>query len=648
MGAAASSASPAAAESEPLTAPPAPSALTSVSAGSAMDDVFEDADGTRTIAITKEAGAPLGLELVDGGSAIPFASLLLGSRPPFVAIESVAPQSAAHGRLEVGMEIVQVNGVNAASAAQCADVIRASGGTIHVKVRVATTASAVDHATKYAMDAGGGTDTGTSLLHGRGGMNLRQLLLLGIVACGVLALGVANALSASSAYKATLTHEQTQREAREWQKRAKVKMAQLEQGKEAQQALAAQAQQLQRKIFALSQANASASTQAVQALASLRAQHANVTAQRKAWRRAKQESEMELRRAKKAQSTMLSTLSAERKKAKDALAKLDAARAEAREGVKKERALIQSMRLRMRLRLAEVSAEIESLAGSSAAAPDESLGGGGGGGGVGVTLASAFSSALSSGGMGAGLSPLSMAERRAVARTQPAGKAIGPSSRSSVRATATSTATPPPCCTDASPDGGGRKPSLCMRYAGAGACDGAKNSNAKEQCPAACGACLICTNHPMYDSYTSGELHGIRKAAAERLARRSQRLASKGALFSGGGGGGGGGGDLQTAAADDANLPDAPPFPLPSAQCGRLNSSAVPAAHRVEPFASVRDATRVARLVGDGLIATSCVGHGWDYLVTRSIANHYPRGDVSAFFDREARNMCPFLRWDGE
>ena len=37
---------------------------------------------------------------------------------------------------------------------------------------------------------------------------------------------------------------------------------------------------------------------------------------------------------------------------------------------------------------------------------------------------------------------------------------------------------------------------------------------------------------------------------------------------------------------------------------------------------------------------------GWDYLVTRSIANHYPRGDVSAFFDKEAKGMCPFLRWD--
>ena len=37
---------------------------------------------------------------------------------------------------------------------------------------------------------------------------------------------------------------------------------------------------------------------------------------------------------------------------------------------------------------------------------------------------------------------------------------------------------------------------------------------------------------------------------------------------------------------------------------------------------------------------------GWDYLVTRSIANNYPRGDLIVYFNREAKNMCPFLRWD--
>ena len=181
---------------------------------------------------------------------------------------------------------------------------------------------------------------------------------------------------------------------------------------------------------------------------------------------------------------------------------------------------------------------------------------------------------------------------------------------------------PPQCCTDPSPDGAGRKPALCMRFAGAGACDGSKNADAKRQCPAACGACTVCRGHPMYETYApGGELYQVRQAAAEKLARRSQRLHLKGVTPPGGGGGkggggggrGGGGGDGGgglLAASDHPDATDAPPFAVPRPMCGRLNSSVVPPSHAVQPFASVRDATRVSGLVGSGVVATSCVGRG--------------------------------------
>ena len=84
---------------------------------------------------------------------------------------------------------------------------------------------------------------------------------------------------------------------------------------------------------------------------------------------------------------------------------------------------------------------------------------------------------------------------------------------------------------------------------------------------------------------------------------------------------------------------DAPPFPIPSPSCGALTSPLIAPETAVKPFASVREATRVAGLMGEGLVATSCVGKGWDYLVTRSIAHHYPRGDVSSFFAKEAVSL---------
>ena len=285
--------------------------------------IAPSADGTATVRIAKEAGAPLGVHLEDAGSSLPFVGALLGQPPPFVAVASVTPESAAFGLLRSGMAILAINGVDTTNAAQAADIIRASGGTLSVRVRTQQ-ASGGD---------GGGGGRGDSSVSTSGGYGYessvsgassydqaaaaanspRGRLLIALVVCGILALGGMNAWSARSAYTATVEHERTQREAKEWQRRAKVKMAQLEHGREAQKTLAKEAGELQKKIAALSHANASASSQALAALASLRAQHANVTAQRKAWRRKQHESENMLKRARSEQSSMTSELQSARK-----------------------------------------------------------------------------------------------------------------------------------------------------------------------------------------------------------------------------------------------------------------------------------------------------------------------------------------------
>ena len=83
----------------------------------------------------------------------------------------------------------------------------------------------------------------------------------------------------------------------------------------------------------------------------------------------------------------------------------------------------------------------------------------------------------------------------------------------------------PACCTSDSPDGQGRNPALCMRFAGQGACggDAQRQAAAKKQCPAACGGCTICAGHPLYESYTKGELYRVRQASARRAGKKVER-----------------------------------------------------------------------------------------------------------------------------
>ena len=81
----------------------------------------------------------------------------------------------------------------------------------------------------------------------------------------------------------------------------------------------------------------------------------------------------------------------------------------------------------------------------------------------------------------------------------------------------------PPCCTEPSPDGDGRKPALCMRFAPTGGCDLTRNAHAMRNCPAACGACRVCEGHRMYAAYAlGGELYLIRQKAAQRKQQREQ------------------------------------------------------------------------------------------------------------------------------
>ena len=106
-------------------------------------------------------------------------------------------------------------------------------------------------------------------------------------------------------------------------------------------------------------------------------------------------------------------------------------------------------------------------------------------------------------------------------------KAVGSEASSSPRATSSP---PPPCCTDPSPDGKGRNPTLCMRFAPTGGCDLTRNALAYKQCPAACGACSICTGHPMHAAYSrGGELWNTRQRAEQRAAMKRPAKSAKAA-----------------------------------------------------------------------------------------------------------------------
>ena len=77
--------------------------------------------------------------------------------------------------------------------------------------------------------------------------------------------------------------------------------------------------------------------------------------------------------------------------------------------------------------------------------------------------------------------------------------------------------------------------------------------------------------------------------------------------------------------------------------CPSLESAAAPA---TPLFSSLLAATAIDGLIGNGLVATSCVPQGWAYAFTRSTAGSYPRGSLSAFFRKEQTVAnCPYLNW---
>ena len=78
--------------------------------------------------------------------------------------------------------------------------------------------------------------------------------------------------------------------------------------------------------------------------------------------------------------------------------------------------------------------------------------------------------------------------------------------------------------------------------------------------------------------------------------------------------------------------------------CPSLASTLHPA---TPPFESLSAAAFTKDLLGDGLVATSCVPKRWNYLFTRSTSGNYPRGTLSTFFKREQSVAnCPYGGWD--
>ena len=174
----------------------------------------------------------------------------------------------------------------------------------------------------------------------------------------------------------------------------------------------------------------------------------------------------------------------------------------------------------------------------------------------------------------------------------------------------------PPCCEAAVPEA---HPTRCFGYGYKNQC---RPVHAK-YCPVGCGHCRVfpdCPSHPAFATYE--RVRGLYlqreqdyqervKAAADPKAREAlaaQRAAEQEKHR-----------EIRMMRSDRVNdfpTPVAPSRP-PAPNCGALTSAIVPTAAEPLPFRSLRDAARVPGLVGKGMAVTSCIGLGWDYLVTR-------------------------------
>lgn len=291
-------------------------------------DMIIDDDAV-DITVDKPADLLLGIALADTGFW------------PFdrrrIVVESVDPASPALDAIGVGAEVVRINGVAASGAAQAAELIRAAGGRVHFGIRKTV------HEKK---NVGGGQ---------------RYPLAVLAVAFALVVLGSHLSWSAAQAWRASHAQQLTQREAREWQKRAKYKSSQVDLAQRAQERLALEASALKAQIALLTDANATASVASTAALSALRAQYNNVTAEQHSWRDTLREAQHQLRKARQEQKDASGTLETERAKSRDKLATLRAERKEAEAAWRRERERALHMRQRIRQRLAQIAAEASVL-----------------------------------------------------------------------------------------------------------------------------------------------------------------------------------------------------------------------------------------------------------------------------------------------
>ena len=282
------------------------------------------------LVVEKQSGAPLGVHLEDAGGW-----WLL--QPRRVVVASVA----ASVDLDEGDEIVSVNGVDATSAGATADLIRAAGGAVQLRV---VRKAAGQHASEPSHAS-----------------SLPMRLVIG-VALGVLLLCLVNLWSAHSARQAAQAHEHARSDMAQWRTIAKAEAQRVEADRRDQQSLAQRASELQRQIKLLRHANASASSRVSEALASLRAQQRNVTEQRRAWRQAQQKAHQQLKAAGKSKASLSEAIADERRRAKQTLQQLSEARAQAAASLRAERAVAHRIAQRVRERMNAAAAELEEMA----------------------------------------------------------------------------------------------------------------------------------------------------------------------------------------------------------------------------------------------------------------------------------------------
>lgn len=233
-------------------------------------------DGIRLIELDKTANESLGVTLEDSFDC--------------VCVASVSPASLAFGLLNKGDEILSINHVNADSANEASQLIRASAAPLRLNVRDRTLAG-----------------------HREPSLTRGWLVLI------VLGLTGFNGWMAFTTWSAMRAQQDAQREAHKWQFVASSSKHQMETERAAQRALVKQSDDLRKRIRELKHANASASLTVLSALHGLREQRLNVSEQRKSLRQVAQRAQQQASRAREERSGLVAELIDERRRTSEAL-----------------------------------------------------------------------------------------------------------------------------------------------------------------------------------------------------------------------------------------------------------------------------------------------------------------------------------------